>query len=373
MSKNIVVCCDGTNNEYGDHNSNVVLLYSTLERESPGQVALYDPGVGTFAAHPFLTTTARRVSRTLGAAFGRGITKNILDAYTFVMQNYEKGDHVFLFGFSRGAYTARAIAAMIHKVGLLQRDNQSLLRYALKMFKREKDEDIYAGFKETFSRSCPIHFLGLWDTVSSVGWIWDPVTFQFTANNPSVQVVRHAISIDERRAFFRQNRWGTRFAEKQDIKEVWFPGVHSDVGGGYPQKEGGLSKTALEWMLVEAAEHGLMIDKDKAVDVVNKPAAPNHKGKIHNSLSLWWKPAELWPKLVSVKDSKGNWHKRPRLNLGRRRFIADGACIHESALKRKADVQVYALTNLPSQYNQESRRPISSCSIIQPTHQAASR
>ena len=98
--KNIVVCCDGTNNEYGDHNSNVVLLYETLERESPRQVALYDPGVGTFAAHPFLTNTARRISRIMGAAFGRGITKNIIDAYTFVMQNYEKGDQVFLFGFS---------------------------------------------------------------------------------------------------------------------------------------------------------------------------------------------------------------------------------------------------------------------------------
>ena len=358
MPKNIVVCCDGTNNEYGDRNSNVVLLYSTLERESPGQVALYDPGVGTFAAHPFLTATARGFSRLLGAAFAWGLTKNILDAYTFVMQNYEKDDRVFLFGFSRGAYTARAVAAMIHKVGLLQRDNQSLLRYAFKIFKREKHRGSYAGFKDTFSRVCPIHFLGLWDTVSSVGWVWDPVTFQFTANNPSVKVVRHAISIDERRAFFRQNRWGRNHAERQDLKEVWFPGVHSDVGGGYPQKEGGLSKIALEWMLVEAAEHGLMIDRDKAVEVVNKPVAPTHEGEMHNSLSLKWSPAELWPKLVSVRDSNGKWHKQPRLNLGRLRLIADGACLHEWALKRKADVQEYELKNLPSQYTQEKRRPI---------------
>ena len=115
MAKNLVVCCDGTGNEYGDRNSNVVKLYSVLEKNTEQQLAFYDPGVGTFSVQPAVTRVMRGFWRLLGLGFGLGITQNILDAYTFVMQNYREGDRIYIFGFSRGAYTARAVA------GLLQR------------------------------------------------------------------------------------------------------------------------------------------------------------------------------------------------------------------------------------------------------------
>ena len=146
MAKNIVVCCDGTSNEYGDCKTNVLKLFSVLPKGDPDQVTFYDPGVGTFSAPAALTKTTRAVTRVFGLAFGYGITKNIGDAYRFLMETYEPGDRVYLFGFSRGAYTARAVAAMIHKCGLLEPGNHNLLPYALKLFKYERTPRIYAGF-----------------------------------------------------------------------------------------------------------------------------------------------------------------------------------------------------------------------------------
>ena len=124
--RNVVICCDGTGNQYGDRNTNVVKLYAVLDRDPHRQVTFYDPGVGTFSLHPALTTTARAGMRLLGLAFGLGLTKNVIDAYRFLMQHYQEGDRMFLFGFSRGAYTVRAVAAMVHKCGLLHPDNENL-------------------------------------------------------------------------------------------------------------------------------------------------------------------------------------------------------------------------------------------------------
>lgn len=349
MAKNLVICCDGTAGEYSDHNTNVVKIYSILERDPATQLAFYDPGVGTFSIHPALTKIARGFLKGLGLAFGLGITQNILDAYRYLMQNYEDGDQIFLFGFSRGAYTVRAVAAMIEKCGLLYPNNDNLLSYAAKIFKREADPEVFRGFKKTFARPVPIRFLGLWDTVSSVGWMWDPVSLPYTANNPSVEVVRHAISIDERRAFFRQNLWGKPKAG-QDVKQVWFAGVHSDVGGGYASAESGLSKIALEWMVVEAFPKGLLIDPVRTQDVVMSAASPDHRGDIHNSLTLGWWPAELWPKVVYSWRKK---RRKIRFNLGRRRYVDDRACVHQSALDRKQDVTEYRPPNFPGNASTE--------------------
>ena len=206
-NKNIVICCDGTSNEFGDHNSNVVKLYQLLRRNGTDQLAYYDPGVGTISSYQSLTRLGRKFKSLLGLGFGLGLTKDIQDAYWFLMQNYDPGDRIFLFGFSRGAYTVRAIAAMLHKCGLLYDDNVNLLPEATRIFKTFGNAEIAKSFKETFSRSCDVHFLGLWDTVTSVGRIWDPARLPCTSANSSVAIVRHAISIDERRAFFRQNLW----------------------------------------------------------------------------------------------------------------------------------------------------------------------
>src|SRR5262249_8104846 len=121
--------------------------------------------------------------------------------------------------------------------------------------------DLAAQFKDHFCRPCSPYFVGVWDTVSSVGWIENPLHLPYTSNNPDIQIGRHAIAIDERRAFFRTNLWHpTPTGGPKDLKQVWFPGVHCDVGGGYPELESGLSKIALEWLLKEAIGAGLITD-----------------------------------------------------------------------------------------------------------------
>jgi uncharacterized protein (DUF2235 family) len=212
MSKQIVVCCDGTGNEYGDNNSNVIKLYKVLRLEPGKQVAYYHPGVGTMGAKNALSALGKAWTRFRGLAFGYGVSENIADAYQYLMRTYEPGDQVFVFGFSRGAYTARALCGMLRMFGLLSAGNEGLIPYAIRLFKSGKKDKFHiaAGFKKTFCQECKPHFLGVWDTVSSVGWILDPVGLKpwrmpYTSDLPDLQVIRHAVSIDERRAFFRQN------------------------------------------------------------------------------------------------------------------------------------------------------------------------
>lgn len=367
MAKNIVVCCDGTGNEYGDCNTNVLKLYSVLPKNDSQQITFYDPGVGTFNLPAAITGPVRLISRTLGLAFGRGITANIADAYRFLMRTYERGDRVYLFGFSRGAYTVRAVAAMLFKCGLLDQRNDNLLPYALNMFKHERRPGIYAGFRRTFSRHCPVHFLGIWDTVKSVGWIYDPLTLQFTMQNPIVRAVRHAVSIDERRCFYRQNLWGPA-GEGQDVKQVWFAGAHSDVGGSYPEKESGLSQIALQWMIGEAARFELRIDRKRYETALpiraekTKPddedpeaeyhCMPDFRGPLHPSLrGLWWVP-EFIPKMYY--DPRDGYRKKLMIPLGRRRWISEGSILHDSVLKRMRDTEMrYQPPNIPRQYHVE--------------------
>ena len=176
MAKNVVVCCDGTGNEFGESNSNVVKLYKTLVR-GPSQVCYYHPGVGTMGARNALSPIGKWWTRILGLAFGYGISDNLADAYQFLMRTFEPGDHLYVFGFSRGAYTARALCGMLHAVGLLTQGNEALIPYAIRMIKRKKiDFGIAADFKKTFSRECKPHFVGVWDTVSSVGWVMIPTS-----------------------------------------------------------------------------------------------------------------------------------------------------------------------------------------------------
>ena len=177
MPKNIVICCDGTGNEFGDRNSNVVKLYRTLVCD-PDQIAYYHPGVGTMGARSALTALSKWWTRFIGLAFGYGISENVADAYQFLMTHFEPGDRVYVFGFSRGAYTARALCGVLHAVGLLTVGNEGLIPYAIRMLKRKNiDFDVAFQFKDTFSRPCKPHFIGVWDTVSSVGRIYNAVHF----------------------------------------------------------------------------------------------------------------------------------------------------------------------------------------------------
>jgi uncharacterized protein (DUF2235 family) len=346
MARNIVVCCDGTGNEFGSAHSNVVKLYQTLARNRE-QIGYYHPGVGTMGARNALSSVGKWWTRTMGLAFGYGISDNVADAYLFLMREFQADDKIYIFGFSRGAYTARVLCGMLHAFGLLTAGNEAQVPYAIRLLKENPFRfGVAKAFKKTFSCECKPHFLGVWDTVSSVGWVYQAVGFPFTklSSNPDLNIVRHAISIDERRAFFRQNVFGPPNNSSQDAQEVWFAGAHSDVGGGYPEPESQLSKIALRWMLCEAEHAGMIVDQTRKREILGAkttyvapdPESPNQ----HESLKGKWLLAELYPKLVSKMDAAGEWHKSLYINLGRHRRIDGDILIHESVDQRLQSTKI---------------------------------
>jgi uncharacterized protein (DUF2235 family) len=286
------------------------------------------------------TKVGSALAKTAGLTFGYRLQDDVADAYRFLMNTYQPGDRVFLFGFSRGAYTSRVIAAMLQLYGLAMPGNDALVPYAVEMMwaisKRKADHNQYfelaRAFKRTISgRECRVHFLGVWDTVNSVGWIGSPLSIPYTRKNPGVAVVRHAKAIDERRGFFRVS-W---FADVPgaDIQEVWFPGVHCDVGGGYPEEDSGISKYPLEWMAREAVLSGLLVDQDRLAEVLGQTdggdfVKADPRATLHKSLTLAWLPAEVVPKKHwNFKLQRWGW----RMNLGRRRTLPEVPVVHDVA------------------------------------------
>jgi uncharacterized protein (DUF2235 family) len=364
MAKNIVICCDGTGNEFGDRNSNVVQLYRTLIVDGRTQVAYYHPGVGTMAAPSARNGISKLWSTVMGLAFGVGFVANVDDAYRYLMNVFEKDDNIFLFGFSRGAYTVRALAGVLHMFGLLCPGNDELIPYITRLYANKTRKAggmthtfaVAEDFKATFCRPCPLHFVGVWDTVSTVGWIWNPLKLPYTAQNPDMVNGRHAVSIDERRCFFQNNLWGPALVG-QNIKQVWFAGVHSDIGGSYLSSESGLSQITLEWMLCEAHSYGLLTNPDKANRVLGRtppppPVPPNEQQQVHNSLTVRWWPAEIL--LRSYYDpvlKKAKW----RLPLASSRQIPDGSVLHETVRQKIADDPKYKPGNLPPNRTYEPR------------------
>ncbi len=355
--RKIIVCCDGTQNQFGTCNTNVTKLVMVLPLNSATQLSYYDPGVGTLAAPQAFSWIQKQWSIVCGLAFGYGLTRNVSEAYEYLMKTYEKGDQVYLFGFSRGAYTVRVLAGLLHRCGLLDEGSENLIPYAIQLFKKPIDEEnnrVAREFKETFSRECRPHFMGVWDTVSSVGWITDPITFPFTYRDSDIAIIRHAVALDERRAFFRQNL----FAEDvsgQDCVQLWFPGVHSDVGGGYPEPVSGLSKLALKWIVDEAHAAGMEIDQKKYDEVVlgqpvaGRPAEyvpPSAAARIHESLhGLWW-IAEVLPRRFKTWQD-GQWTEKWRIPLGAHRRLPKSARLDGSVKERMHAVADYRPTNLP--------------------------
>jgi uncharacterized protein (DUF2235 family) len=314
--KNIVVCCDGTGNTYGKNNTNVVKTFEAVVK-ADDQIAFYDPGVGTFSEKRFIFAPLRRFGRLLGGAFGIGLQKNVEDAYAYLMDVYEDGDQLFLFGFSRGAHTVRRLASMLDKCGLLQRGSRNMIPYASRMYLDEKvgktslsddaSKTVIAGFKETYCRPCPVHFIGVWDTVSALSKL-RPRPKLDGKFNKGIRYAYHAVAIDERRLKFPPNLWIEDDIDRnrQTVEQVWFAGVHSDVGGWY--KERGLSNIALSWILKYASQAGLKV-KEGFIDNLKKDPLD----KQHESWSRWWR---LLPYV--------------------RRKIPQGAKVHESVRKRMA-------------------------------------
>ncbi len=310
--KNIIICLDGTGNEIEENISNVLKIYLTL-RSIGGQPVYYSQGVGTLVeVRPWSRMLDWFRDKLLGNLFGYGLDRRVQEAYRFIVRHYEPGDHIFIFGYSRGAYMARILAGMIHAVGVLKPNQDNLVgaAYAAYLAKPKRRRPTYSGENVpdlldkddgeeeesegeaapaeevrsakavTFRRvtqayTVPVHFLGLFDTVASVmapGFRLGspfPLTlnpYPHTFLNESVRRVRHAISIDERRQFFPVSLWPadqkhrtSRYvpdeqAPEQDLEEVWFSGAHGDVGGGNIRDDSGLSQIPLNWMMKAATE-----------------------------------------------------------------------------------------------------------------------
>ncbi len=314
MAKNIVVCTDGTGNEYGKNITNVVETQK-LASDQANQLVYYDPGVGTGGYHYDEGTGKLKAAYDKGT--GTGIHQNVEQAYLYLMEVYEPGDRIYLFGFSRGAFTVRSLAGMLHKVGLLPPEHDNQLEYASKYYLERKYHEIVQGFKDDLCRPCPVHFIGVWDTVDST-LLHEGAKFTDTKLNPEVGHAYHAMAIDEKRKDFPISLWDEKnLASGQKMEQVWFAGVHCNVGGWYDSRD--LSSIALCWMMEKAKAAGLKID---AGLLAARKAERDPAGKIHESLEKFWifrgKRARALPSNAhihqSVFDRMGSHPKyRPKI------------------------------------------------------------
>jgi uncharacterized protein (DUF2235 family) len=313
-----------------------------------------------------------------------GLDANVKEAYRFLVENYKKdsngrADSIHIIGFSRGAYTARVLAGFLHAFGLIEQRNLNLLDYAYRAYKRIGAQDGEASFEELRLHERilrpdrpTIQFLGLFDTVASVieSGRFGPRLRKhaFTSKNPSVQVVRHAVGLHDRRTMFRPQLWPedqmfhpNRFSDtgavQQDAREVWFSGVHGDIGGGYPESESGLAKLSLHWMIEESRAAGLEYKTRTINEIVlgksgdGKYVAPDPQGTIHDSMTPGWRLLEFLPRRTPADSTRAGllgWS----LPFSEYRHVPEGARIHSSALTR-FDVEGDAPPNLPDDVTTE--------------------
>ena len=302
MKKRIIICADGTWNEPDQIDkrgvrkpSNVVKMARAIlpqGLDGSNQIVFYDQGVGTDAAIS---------DKIIGGAFGKGLTKNIQDCYRFIIHNYNAGDDLFLFGFSRGAFTVRSLAGLIGKCGLLTKADayyipDAYAHYRIKNSDKDKNEKIelfksgeHSKYREAPSRAIDIKFLGVWDTVGALGI---PTIFKHKTRKKfafhdvklgaNVKNAFHALAIDEKRKPFRPTLWEAQNYPGQTVEQVWFAGVHTNIGGGYDND--GLANCAFQWMLEKAELSGLAVDKD-----FTKNYRSFHKDEIHDSLTFMYK------------------------------------------------------------------------------------
>ncbi|KAH6909130.1 hypothetical protein BKA70DRAFT_226359 [Coprinopsis sp. MPI-PUGE-AT-0042] len=217
--KTLILCFDGTGDQFDLDNSNIVQLVSLLQKDDKTkQMVYYQAGIGTYTGtHKVAKPWLSGVRKTLDLMLASSLHAHVMSGYEFLMQNYHAGDKICLFGFSRGAYTARGLAGMLHKVGLLPADNHEQIPFAYKMYQRTDDIGWEQSneFKKAFSINVDIEFIGVWDTVDSVGLI--PKRLPFTTSNTIVHTFRHAVSLDERRAKFKANLWNRPTAKEEKL------------------------------------------------------------------------------------------------------------------------------------------------------------
>ncbi len=279
MSKRLVICCDGTwDAPVKTTVSNVVKVARSIEpRDSEGidQIVFYDWGVGT----------GGRLDKMTGGGLGKGLDKNIQDAYRFLAHNYCSDDEVYLFGFSRGAYTVRSLIGFIRNCGLVKKNYCDKISDAYDIYRSRSKPDVKEAkeFRNKFSNEISIKFLGVWDTVGALGiplGIFKKInekrySFHDTRISGIVENAYHALAIDERRKPFAPTIWKTK-KHRKNVEQVWFAGVHGDVGGGYPESR--LSDETLKWMVDKASNCGLVFNMEYIESITNKSVE-----RLHNS------------------------------------------------------------------------------------------
>lgn len=314
MAKNIVILSDGTGQQGGrGYNSNVYKMFNIIEDRTKDQIVYYDPGLGTSGF------------KWLKQLSGLGISKNIKDCYQFLFENYESGDRIYLIGFSRGAATIRSLSSFIHHFGILPKSRPDLIKQAYKIYStrnraalQDKAERFISKHHTMWIR---VKFLGCFDTVDALGFPLKKVSailnqipffkheFHDFKLSKSVENAYHALAVDDKRKTFYPVLWKSELSEYQSLRQVWFPGMHTDVGGGY--REHGLSDLSLIWMCRKAVEKGLRIYDPNRITMTPDPG-----GMMHDSRGKWWqkiyrKEVRSWPQ------------DRP-----------DNPVIHESVLER---------------------------------------
>ncbi|MEO7467041.1 MAG: DUF2235 domain-containing protein [Sphingobium limneticum] len=299
--KRLVFCFDGTWNKLNpDLATNVVLTAASIQRtddDGIAQIIHYDEGVGT-----------DELEKVRGGVFGQGLVKNLREAYRFLIFNYDPGDEIYVFGFSRGAFSARSFIGLIRQVGPLERLHVGRIDEAIKLYQdaergqSEADDELrrfrssysgavcidvgddawrcgnVAGYQQGQAPLLKIKFLGVWDTVGALGWpkilpyddwLNRNHAFHDASVDAFVENARHAVAIDERRKLFpvelmgdlsslNRNRGFADHDHKAPYQERWFPGDHGSVGGGGDIRQ--LSDSALAWVLIGAKRAGLRLD-----------------------------------------------------------------------------------------------------------------
>ncbi len=296
MAKNIVVCSDGTGNTANkNRGTNVFKIYEAVDLHShignedrKPQVAIYDDGVGTQSFKPL---------KIIGGAFGWGLKDNVKQLYRELARVYEPrddskgrpGDDIYVFGFSRGAFTVRTLVGLISYCGLPkygaydnEKELQDLVDKAYSSYRKRFKSLLGSLFhwpdpidESKFHPDIPIKFMGVWDTVAAVGtpfagltWFWNTCIHRFTFQDnelySKVEKACHALALDDQRTTFHPNLWNESDEKTDRIEQVWFSGMHSNVGGGYPKQ--GMSLVSLHWMMNKAHDQGLhFIKQDRAL------------------------------------------------------------------------------------------------------------
>lgn len=315
---NIIFCADGTwDKDTPDAKpiSNVVKLFHALTT-SDAQIVGYDDGVGA---------DGNRIEKLLGGLIGVGLTQKIIDGYNYIAQRYNDGDRIYLFGFSRGAYTVRCLAGLIASCGLPDKSHYTASAGAdiLHAYRSRDAAKLKTVKRQYGNRDITIAMIGVWDTVGSLGIPGDVFEgldekiygFLDTTLHPNVDAAYQALSIDEHRKQFPPTLWSGPTRPGQRVHQTWFAGVHSDVGGGY--EDSGLADITLAWMMRHAKAEGALFDNDSFTRCTTIPETLALSAAHESWAKKWGSPTvrdiidRITPDMTLASSVRMRWEQMP--------------------------------------------------------------